>query len=160
MIKGEIKMENNIYAKAYKEVLVILERVPEEDVKKIPDKMINMFKIKQDINYDYKLDETIPFEEQKMLIETKAILANIYRDYWATPEEREQIIAKENLDRAKEEEEKREKYNPDDLFKNRKKENSFESVDVEEAQNTLPVEIKKENFFSKLISFIRNLFRR
>ncbi len=109
-------MENDVYAKAYKEVLVILKHVPEEDVKKIPDKMIKMFKVKQDINYNYELDERVPFKKQKMLIETKAILANLYRDYWATPEEREQIIAKENYDIAKEEEKKREKYNPDDLF--------------------------------------------
>ena len=152
-------MDDNIFAKAYKEVLVILEHVPEEDVKKIPDKMMNMFKIKQDMNYDYELNEFIPFEKQEMLDETKAILANIYRDYWATPEEKEQIIAKENYDRAKEEEEKRKKYNPDDLFKNRRKEKSFENVDVEETKNTLPVEIKKKNFFEKLISFIRNLFK-
>lgn len=144
------------YPKAYKEVLVILEHVPEEDVKKIPDKMINMFNIKQDTNYIYELDENMPFEEQKMLTETKAILANLYRDYWATPEEREQIIAKENYERVKEEEEKREKYNPDDLFKNRRIERS---ESVEEPQNNLPIELKKENFFSRLISFIKKLFK-
>ena len=149
-------MENNVYAKAYKEVLVIFEHLPEKDVKKIPDKMIRMFKVKQDMNYDYELDERLPFEKQNMLIETKAILANLYRDYWVTPEEREQIIAKENYERVKEEEEKREKYNPDDLFKNRRIERS---ESVEKHQNNLPIELKKENFFSRLISFIKKLFK-
>ena len=39
------------YSKAYKEVLTILENVPEEEVKKIPENMIEVFKSKQDKNY-------------------------------------------------------------------------------------------------------------
>ena len=35
------------------------------------------------------------FEEQEMSDITKAILANIFRDYWATPYQKERIEAKE-----------------------------------------------------------------
>ncbi len=49
---------------------------------------------------------------------------------------------------------KREKYNPDDIFKNRKK----EEVHIEQ-NNNLPVEIKKERFFTKLINFIKNIIK-
>ena len=81
------------YPKAYKEVLTILENIPEEDFKKIPENMIEVFKLNQDKNYDYEIDINKPFEEQEMLDETKAIFANIFRDYWATPEQREKIQA-------------------------------------------------------------------
>lgn len=46
-------------------------------------------------------------------------MANISRDYWATPYQKERIIAKEKYERKQLEEEKRKLYNPDDLFKNK-----------------------------------------
>ena len=113
-------MEDN-YSKAYKEVIEILNYVPQESVNKIPQTMIDTFKAKMDVNYDFKVDINKSFEEQVLLDETKAILANIFRDYWATDYQRERILAKENYDKQKREEERRKKYNPDDIFKNRKK---------------------------------------
>ena len=47
------------------------------------------------------------FEEQNLLDETKAILANIFRDYWASEYQRERILAKEKYDLQKLEEKKR-----------------------------------------------------
>ena len=153
-------MEDN-YPKAYKEVIEILKYVPNESVEKIPETMIDTFKAKMDKNYDFQVDIDKSFEEQNLLDETKAIFANIFRDYWATPYQKEKIEAKEKYDRQKAEEEKREQYNPDEIFKN-KKENveREEYTQDEENSNNLPVEIKKEKFLSKLISFIKRLFYR
>ena len=136
------------YAMAYKEVIEILKYVPEEDFNKIPDEKINFYKKHMDKEYDYKLDMTKEFEEQEMLDITKAILANIFRDYWATQYQKERIEAKEKYDLEKIEEEKRQKYNSDNLFKKKKIEN------VSENKN-LPIEIKKESIFKKLINFIK-----
>ena len=102
-------MEDN-YFKAYKEVIEILNFVPKESIDKIPQAMIDTFKANMDLNYDFKLNTNKSFEEQKLLDETKAILANIFRDYWATPYQKEKIQAKERYDRQKMEEEKRAKY--------------------------------------------------
>ena len=159
------------YSKAYKEVLTILKNVPEEEVEKIPKNMIKVFKLKQDKNYIYEINVNKPFEEQEMLEETKAIFANIFRDYWATPEQREKILAKEKYDRAKEEEQKRELYNPDNLFKNRNKKDSetnnivestdenYNTKEIQVEKTNLPIEIKKQNFFARLIIFIKRLFK-
>lgn len=150
-------MEDN-YNKAYKEVVEILKYVPKESVEKIPKDMREMFEAEQDNTYDFKIDESKEFEEQKLLEETKAILANIFRDYWATPEQREKIIKKEQYDRQKLEEQKRIKYNPDDIFN--KKEVKKIQPQVEENYNiNLPVEVKEERFYNKLINFIKKLFR-
>lgn len=145
-------MEEN-YHKAYKEVIEILKYVPQESVNKIPKTMLETFEKKMDKDYVFNVDINKSFEEQNLLEETKDIFAVIFRDYWATLYQRERIKAKEKYDRQKIEEEKANKYNPDDIFKNKEKDNVVEN-------NNLPVEIKKENFFKKLISFIKKIIRK
>ena len=141
------------YRVAYTEVIEILKYVPDEDVNKIPKEKLEFYKSNMDNEYNYKLDMTKEFEEQEMSDITKAILANIFRDYWASPYQKERIEAKEKYDLEKLEEEKREKYNSDNLFKNKKEETVIKNTN-------LPVEIKKETFFKKLISFIKKLFNK
>lgn len=148
-------MINKEYALAYKEVIEILKYVPDESVAKIPQEKLNFYRENMDISYNYKIDESKEFEKQEMSEITKAVLANIFRDYWATPYQRERILAKEKYDLEKLEEEKREKYNPDGIFKNRNK----EEIHIEEINN-LPIEVKKEKFYKRLISFIKNLINK
>ena len=145
-------MEEN-YHKAYKEVIEILKYVPKESVNKIPKTMLETFEKKMDKDYVFNVDINKSFEEQNLLEETKDIFAVIFRDYWSTPYQRERIKAKEKYDRQKIEEEKANKYNPNDIFKNKEKDNVV-------VNNNLPVEIKKENFFKKLISFIKKIIRK
>jgi len=141
------------YRVAYTEVVEILKYVPDEDVQKIPEEKLVFYKNNMDNEYTYKLDMTKEFEEQEMSEITKAILANIFRDYWATPYQKEKIEAKEKYDLEKLEEEKREKYNPDNIFKNKQEETLVKN-------SNLPVVMQKETFFKKLISFIKGLFNR
>ena len=141
------------YAMAYREVVEILKYVPDEDVKKIPKEKLEFYKNNMDGEYNYKLDMTKKIEEQEMLDITKAILANIFRDYWATPEQKERIEAKEKYDLEKLAEEKRKKYNLDNIFKEKKEEIVIDNTN-------LPIEINKETFFKKLISFIKRLFNK
>lgn len=153
-------MEDN-YPKAYKEVIEILNYVPKESVDKIPQTIIDTFKTKMDKEYDFTVDVNKSFEEQDILEETKAIFANIFRDYWATPYQKERIEAKEKYDRQKLEEEKMQKYNPDDLFKKKNVENieksEREKNDTGEISN-LPIEVKKEKFYEKIINFFKRIF--
>lgn len=141
------------YAMAYREVVEILKYVPDEDVKKIPKEKLEFYKNNMDGEYNYKLDMTKKIEEQEMLDITKAILANIFRDYWATPYQKERIEAKEKYDLEKLAEEKRKKYNLDNIFKEKKEEIVIDNTN-------LPIEINKETFFKKLISFIKRLFNK
>ena len=150
-------MENK-YPKAYKEVVEILKYVPKESVEKIPQTMIDTFNAKKDNTYNFTIDINKSFEEQELLDETKAILANIFRDYWATPYQKERIQAKERYDREKIEGEKSAKYNSD-IFKTQGK-NKIDNK--EEADNTnsnnLPIEVKKETFYEKIINFFKRIF--
>ena len=146
-------MENN-YPKAYKEVVEILKYVPKESVDKIPQTMIDTFNAKMDNNYNFAIDINKSFEEQELLEETKAILANIFRDYWATPYQKERIEAKEKYDRQKIEEEKRANYNYDIFKKNDKTEKDEDKVE----NSNLPMEVKKEKFYEKIVNFFKKLF--
>lgn len=148
-------MEDN-YAKAYKEVIEILNFVPKESVDKIPETMLEVFKTKMDKDWGFKVDINKSFDEQNLLDETKAIFANIFRDYWATPYQKERIEAKERYDRQKIEEEKKNKYNPDDIFK--KKQLTKEIENTENYAEKLPIEVKKENFYQRIIKFFKNFF--
>ena len=146
-------MEDN-YPKAYKEVIEVLRFIPIESVNKIPKEIIEMFEMKMDKNHNFSVDINKNFEEQIVLEETKAILANIFRDYWATPYQKERIEAKESYDRQQLEEEKNKKYNPDNLFK--KKE--LVISEKTEKNNNLPIELKKEKFYIRIINFFRKKF--
>jgi hypothetical protein len=162
----EVQMMEDNYSKAYKEIVEILKYVPEESVNKIPKEMRDMFEAEQLKTYNFQIDTEKTFEEQELLEETKAILANIFRDYWATDYQKARIIEKENQDREEWERQKREKYNPNDIFKNRNtttKDNDI-SQDIQEQLNeeynkNLPMEVQKQNIFQRLLSFIKKLIR-
>lgn len=144
-------MEDN-YTKAYKEVMEILKFVPQDSVNKIPKTMLEVFKTKMDKDWKFTVNIDKSFEEQDLLDETKAIFANIFRDYWATPYQKERIMAKEKYDRQKIEKEKLEKYNPNDLFKKTK--TNEEKAEI----SNLPIEVKKEKFYEKIINFFKKIF--
>lgn len=76
------------YPKAYTEVLEIMNYMPKEDVNKIPKEMIEMFENKRDKSYVFNIKEIDDFTNLNILDETKAIIVNIFRDYWATPEQK------------------------------------------------------------------------
>lgn len=151
-------MENN-YPKAYKEVVEILKYVPKESVDKIPQNMLDTFNAKMDNTYNFSIDINKNFEEQELLEETKAILANIFRDYWATPYQKERIQARERYEWQKIEDEKKAKYDGDifKTVKNNKIENKTEEENTN--SNNLPIEVKKENFYQKIIKFFKKMFK-
>ena len=111
-----------------------------------------------------------------MLPETMAILANLFRDYWATPEQREMIIQSEKEEAAKLQASEKQ-YDAKDMFSKIERENdeankalsqkhdgvpvdSTEESDVsgEVVENKeLPVE-KKAGIFQSIINWFKGLF--
>ena len=152
------------YANAYSEILEILKYIPTEDYKKIPKNKIKLFETNSNKNYKFVYDPKLTLDEQNATEITKVIIAILFRDYWAIPQQKEKIIAKEDYDKAQMEKEKREEYDPDDLFKNKKtKDTRAENISTQnlkdkEKQKFL-VEVKNQSFFSKIIGFIKNIFK-
>lgn len=129
-------MENNLL-KAYAEVDKILSFMKIRYVEKIPKRMREMFKNEKLQGYEPNIDKNIPLEEQKLERKTLAILAMLNLNYWCENEEEKQelIMAYSNNDKKRNEEIK-ERYSPDNIFKNKEKE-------IE--QITAIVETKKKN---------------
>ena len=111
---------NKSTPKAYVEVLELLKYFSIEQVKKIPEAKLKVFLKFKDESYSYKVNETKSFFEQDMMPETKAIFTILFEDYWATNEQRK-VLKQKEIEGFKElEDKKRNLYNPDNLFKNKK----------------------------------------
>lgn len=144
-------MVNIEYANAYSEVLEILNHIPKSDYDKIPNNMIELFTRNKNKEYEFNYDVSKTLNEQNVSKKAKTIIAILFRDYWATSTQREKIIAKEKYDIAKLEQEKRELYNPDNIFK---KKDKIQKEIVEE-QNTSLVEYKEINIVEKILNRIK-----
>ena len=82
----------------------------------------------------------------------------MFRDYWATEIQKEKIINKQNYDRMKLEEEKRTRYNPDNLFKNNEKKVIMN--DVEKKEELALTEANDIKWYKKVWSFLIKFFRK
>lgn len=144
------------YLKAFSEVEQIIELMPEGLQKKIPEKFKNILSTWKDKNYVPNIQE--PFEECNIMEETKIILAVIYRDFLCSEKEKEEIKLINSQQLQEYEKELREKYNPDDIFKNKK--NNQIKIEETQTRETAMVEYKEKNFLQKIFDKIKHLFRK
>lgn len=140
--------------KAYAEVLELLKYFSIEQVKKIPKTKLKVFFKFRDESYSYKVDETKGFFEQDMMPETKAIFTILFEDYWATDEQKEILKQKEKEEFKKLEDKKRNLYNPDKLFKNKK------VNEVERHIKNTNITLSNEKWYYKIIRALKNIFKR
>ena len=148
MIKSE-------YARAYKEVFEILKYIPKEDYNKIPSEKIELYKVMQEKNYNFKYNPSKTLDEQNVSKRAKAIIALLFRDYWATDIQRKKILEKQKYDIQRIEEEKKQKYQYKDLFK--KEERTIEIKDNTESVTLIKY---KENVFNRFLNRIRIILKR
>ena len=153
--KEENGLVNNIYAKAYKEVLEIIKYFPEKEYNKIPKEKIEYYKNNMDKNYEFIIDPQKDLSEQNISKEANAIIVSLYQDYFATEEQKQKIKEILELNEKKAELARREKHNPEDIFKNKVKQVEDEK-DNKQTENTALVEYK-ENFFTRFKNFILKL---
>ena len=144
-------MTNNTYARAYTEILEIIKYFPKEEYAKIPKEKIEFYKENMDANYNFTINPEIDLSKQNISKEANAIMVNLFKEYFATEEQKTKINEILELNQKKSEKEKREKYNPEDLFKN-KKEEPKEPISL--------IEVKIEKWYEKLFSFFRKILRK
>jgi len=138
---------NNNYSKAYVEVLEILKYIPKEDLENIPQDILQTLKKSANKNYIFKINKELPFEKQVLMEETKAILANFFRDYWATDFQREQIKLKEKQDEQ-------------ELEKNKIKINYDEVFNRNTTSKTKIAVIEEKKWYERFLEYIKNIFKR
>lgn len=139
---------------AFAEIADIINHLDKDLYNKIPNKFLKMIDLKKDRTFKINIDYSRDINDQ-ILHETKVILGLMYRDYFVSDEEREKLKEKEQKQIKQEEEKIREKYNPDNLFKNKKS----EEIEAEEEPKAL-VEYKEKTVIQKIFDKIKSLFKR
>lgn len=133
----------NISKQTFSDLSVIFKMMPNEIIKAINPKFIEFIKNNCDKNYKSNIKPYIPLKNQDVSKETQSILALIYESYFATEEEKRQILKEKN-------EQINLKYNTDKLFKNKEYKNEKHELIV----------VKKQSFFEKIINKIKLFFHK
>lgn len=140
-----------VYQEAFAEVAEILKIMPIDLLSKIPAQFRQIIIENKADNYTIDIKE--PLEEDKLKKETVVILGLIYRDFLASPEEREELQLKDSEELKRIEEEMKNQYGVDNILKKRKpSKNQDVSADL-----TL---YKEPGFFKKLFNVIKGIFKK
>lgn len=137
---------------AYAEIDEILNLLEDNYKEKIPKKVRDFFKEEKMNDYYPKIDINKPLIEQNLRRETIILLAVLELNYWCEDEEKKQYFLNKLAENEKEEKELEERYNPDNLFKKRIKDNTVRDLSM--------VEYKKSNFIQVVLQKIMRFFKR
>lgn len=137
-----------ITKEAYSEVYAILNLMSWSSINKIPEKIWENIENKRDKD---RVIEINNIEEYQTSEQANKLLAVLYKDYFATDEEKKVIQAKEKILEKKEQEELYKKFNPDNLFKNK-------ASKVETVENSVAMVEYKESIFTKLKNWFKRTF--
>ncbi len=143
------------YTKCLVELDEILNYLSVENLEKIPIEIRNSINEHKDKEYIWKYDETKELKEQELDRKTIAMLSYLNMEYFLNEEQKEFMQNLHNLNEQKREKEKQEKYNPDNLYKNRTSTTIQETIN----ENVAMVEYK-ESVFKKFLNKIKMLFRK
>ena len=108
------------YAKAYTEILEIINYMGDEYKNKAPTKLLNFFEDKKDKNYIYKISKMDENVIRDFSEKTKGLLTLLEYKYWTDDNEKELLRQALIRNEKNYQEEIRKKYNPDNIFKNKK----------------------------------------
>lgn len=123
------------YQKAFKETYLIINDLSEELYSKIPKSFIDLITNNMDLDYNISLED---IENDEVMVETKAIMALIYRDYLCDDYTRKILSEQEQ----REAEQETEKYK--NMFKNKKPNDQEENI-----SNKLII-IEKEKWYTRI----------
>lgn len=152
----------SIDAEALSEVDVILDMMPKEDFLKIPNGLKNFIKTRKSQSYIPNIKKNIPLYKQNLKQDTKTMCSLIYRSYICSKQEKLSLEQEDRKILIQKEEELREKYNPDNIFKNRQTtvvENDI-TPDNYEQQHTEMIEYKEQKWYQKIFAKILKIFKR
>lgn len=142
---------------AYSEIFEILNLMEDEDKKRVPQEVRDFFEEQRMKEYKTKIRIDIPLTEQNLRRETVVLLTILVINYWCDSEEEKQSFIDELEKNEKIKKELQEKYNPDNLFKNRKK--TKKDVVMEQIENVGMIQYK-ENLFTKLKKWFEKIFNK
>lgn len=145
-------MISTAYREACVEVLAILDNTPYEDKKNIPQKFVEFLKENASKTYQISFESDKEIKDLNLKKETKSLLSVIYYNYLCPDNKKQEYVELLKSNKNKYEEEIREKYNPDNIFKN---DITYKEHSV---SNELALTKYKENIITKIINKIKAFF--
>lgn len=137
---------------AYTEICDILQYMPEEYVKKIPKKLINLFESGKLPNYTSNINKSNFIDKNSLSPKTLTLIAMLNYQYWCpNKKQKDNLFKIYSSNNEKYQRELEEKYNVDKLFEKRTKNISQDSVAMIEY---------KESIFIKLRRLLKNIFHK
>lgn len=134
------------YRNAFKEVDEILKYTDIDLVNKIPKKFISFLKENMNNDYEFYVQEGLSLNKQNLSEEASSIFALIYREYWATEEEKEEFRKKDEEERKLNEEKLKHIFDRKD------------NEPIEEKKNNKLVKIEHESFIKRLFLKLKRFF--
>ena len=164
-----IEVISTSYLKAFYEINEIIKHMKKDLQEKIPEELKNNIEKARDKRHVFSYNEYLPLSGQKLLPETKELLAVIYTKYICSKEEREkweeynefyleQLSKKEQESKANTYNEIDEENNIDKKDEVKKEKTILEKNELKE--NTLLAKVEKESVFDKLKKYIKNIFNK
>lgn len=136
----------------------ILDHSSQEIINKIPEKFITFMKSIASTTYTFNYDKNKKLNEQNIKPETRGIISLVYQDYICSEEEKNNYILKCKNYKIKKENELKEKYNPDNIFRSKK--NVLNTLENNILNGSSIIEYKEKNFIQKIFEKIKHLFKR
>ncbi len=109
------------YKKRFVEVDEILKNLPAREFNKIPKDIISIIRKNKDSKYIWKYDKNKKITEQELPKDTINILSYINTEFILENEQRKLMKKIHYFNEIKEDELKKKKFNPEDIFKSSKK---------------------------------------
>jgi len=142
------------YEEAFAEVDEILKIMPIDLLSKIPAQFREIISKNKAKNYKVEIHE--PLEEEKLKEETVVILGLIYRDFLASPEEKEELQLKDAEEYQKIQEELKRQYDIQNVFEERMNDKKHQ-IDYITTDMTV---YKEPKFLQKLFNLIKGIFKK
>ena len=147
-----IDTKDGLLSKAHKELYEVIKRLSKQELSKIPDSVIINIQKTMDKDYVWKYDDGKELDEQNLLVETKALIVEMYERYLCPEDKKEFWNKYDRICLNMIDEKKKEEYNPDNIFKTKR---NTQTADV---NINLPIQVKKDNIFKRIINKIKEIF--
>ena len=139
--------------KTLSETYCLLKHFPKAYIEKIPPKILELINHFSDSKYYIDIDTEKTLDEQNISEETKNMLIVFKYNYWSTEGEKQMIYDKLDENEMKYQQELREKFNYENIFKNK-------STQVNVAEKNVAMIEYKEPIFKSILNRIKSIFKR
>lgn len=143
-----------ISSNTYEEVYEILGCMDKRTVMKIPEHILKDIKDKRNINYKTKVNRDDIFNEKNVSKEAIDLLCWLDYNYWMDESRKREVDKICNEKYIKNEIETKEKYNPEEMFKNKKNNATIKLSEKNIEDNIGMIEYKKQKWYQKVFEKI------